>query len=258
MSLKWYLRQTSNEKYIEKKFEQEFNKAKENLGIDDKQANAVKEQVYWKTKDTGYKYQKPESFKGDLPNAKIVFVNINPGIANEWKEPNVPNDKTSDEDTYNYFKNGFKDYNRDGEVPSALQGAIKITDAIAKGEGRSGIMEGKEHRGGCKYQAEDVRALNENNVAIIDVSPIRSDKPKNVKEYLNDGAGVIIEKLKASNAETVILTGNDAKKYKEDIEKATEGKVKVLESKKHISYIDPETCDDITKEIQNQRKSKNT
>ena len=119
-------------------------------------------------------------------------------------------------------------------------------------------MEGKEHRGGCKYQAEDVRALNENNVAIIDVSPIRSDKPKNVKEYLNDGAGVIIEKLKASNAETVILTGNDAKKYKEDIEKATEGKVKVLESKKHISYIDPETCDDITKEIQNQRKSKNT
>ena len=244
-----------SEAYIEKKFEQEFNKAKESLGIDDKQANAVKEQVYWKNKDSSYKYQKPESFKGDLPNAKTIFININPAIANEYKNPDVPNDKTSDVDTYNYCRDAFKKYDNEGKVPNAYQGAIKITDAIAKGEGRSGIMDGKKNRAGNTYQAEDVRALSEQNVAIIDVSPIRSDNPKNVKEYLKDGTESIIEKLKASNAETVVLTGAAAKKYKDIIEEATDGKVKVLVAKKHISYINPKTCDDITKEIQNDRSN---
>ena len=240
-----------SEKYIKKKFKQEFNKAKENLGIDDKQANAVKEQVYWKNMDNNYKYQKPEPFKGDLPNAKTVFVNINPAIANEYKNPDVPNDKTSNVDTYKYCRDAFKKYDNEGKVPNAYQGAIKINDAIAKGKGRSGIMDDKENRGGNKYKAEDVRALDEQNVAIIDVSPIRSDHPENVKEYLNDGAESIIEKLEASNVETVVLTGVAAKKYKNVIEEKTEGKVKVVVSEKHISYIDQKTCDDITKEIQN-------
>ena len=61
-------------------------------------------------------------------------------------------------------------------------------------------MDDKENRGGNKYKAEDVRVLDEQNVAIIDVSPIRSDHPENVKEYLNDGAESIIEKLEAVGA----------------------------------------------------------
>lgn len=237
-------------KYREENFDQLFENAKEKLGISDKSAKAIKQQVYW---ETGY--QKPQTNVGSLADVEVVFVNTNPAIADKNKEPEVPTAKTSDEDTYNYNKNYLKNYDREGKVPRSLQGAIKVVDAIAMANNETGIMEGKENRKGNKFQPEDVRELDNKKVSIIDACPIRSDHPQDIKEYLKDEKKLtesVIDKINASKAKIVVVSGKDAKAMKDKIEKSTNAKV--IELKNHISYVDKKTTDDVYKQVKRLNK----